>query len=340
MAHSFGSDNCSGIHPAVLEAIAEANAGHAESYGHDPLTAEARKAVCAMLGCDAGVYFVLTGTGANVLALRSVTHPYNSVICADTAHIYVHECGAPEAHTGCKLIPVATPDGKLTPEMVRPHLFNFGSEHNSQPKVISVTQPTEMGTLYTNGEITALAELAHSHGMYLHLDGTRLANAVAATGSSPHDMLVRSGVDVMTFGGTKNGMMLGESVIFLNPELGRNAKYGRKQLMQLPSKMRFVAAQFKAYLEDGLWLELAAHANGMARYLAEGLEGIGCVKIFQKPETNGIFAEVREDIIPALKAEGYYTCIDEAAPQYVRWMCSFDTTKDDADRLINFLRTL
>lgn len=340
MKHSFGSDNYSGIHPDILKAIAEANSGHMAAYGYDPVTAEAEEAVRRMLDCDSEVLFVFNGTGANVLALRSITRPYHSVICADTAHIWEHECGAPEAHTGCKLVTVATPDGKLTPELVKPHLFNFNFEHTNRPKVISITQPTEVGTLYTVEEITSLAGLAHSYDMLLHLDGTRFANAAAAMNITPNEMVVKSGVDVMTLGGTKNGMMIGESVVFLKPGLAADAKYDRKQLMQLSSKMRFVAAQFNAYLKDGLWLKLAAHANNMAGYLAEKISGVPEIKVLQKPETNGVFVGIPEKMIPRLQAGGYYHNNNEAHPEHVRWMCSFDTEKEDIDLLADFLKSI
>ena len=244
----FASDNNAGIHPALLEAIREANSGHVVAYGDDVYTRRAEITFREHFGQQAEVFFVLTGTGANVLSLASVTRSYHAIICAETAHIQVDECGAPEKFTGCKLISIPTPDGKLTVEKIAEHLHVFGIEHHVQPRVISISQPTEMGTVYTPAEIRALAELAQNSGLLLHMDGARLANAAVSLDLPFKAFTTDAGVDVLSFGGTKNGMLFGESVVFLNSAVAPDFKYLRKQSMQLASKMRFISAQFEAYL--------------------------------------------------------------------------------------------
>ncbi len=331
---SFGSDNHSGIHPAILKAIEAANRDHAVAYGDDPVTERAKTLIRELFGrADADVYFVFNGTGANVLSIRTLTRSYEAVICPATAHIWTDECGAPEKQAGCKLIPVATPDGKLTPELVVPHLHGFGFQHHNQPRMISISQPTELGTLYTPAEIRALAVLAHAHGMYLHVDGARLANAVAASGVSPRAMIAEAGVDALSFGGTKNGMMLGEAVVFFDGTLSRDAMYERKQLMQLSSKMRFAAAQFEAYLTDGLWLDMARHANAMARLLSEGASRIPGVEVTRKTQANGVFARLPRPAIARLLGKYCFYIWDENRDE-VRWMASFDTTPAEVEAFL------
>lgn len=334
---SFGSDNHSGVHPQILEAIAAANADHVFAYGDDPLTARVTEQFRELFGPQADPYLVFNGTGANVLALRTLTRSYNAVVCARTAHINVDECGAPEFQTGCKLLSVDTPDGKLTPELVATQLHGFGFQHHSQPGAVSISQPTELGTLYTVDEIRALADQAHRHGLYLHVDGARFANAVAALGVSPRAMITDTGVDALSFGGTKNGMMLGEAVIFLRPELSKNAMYERKQLMQLASKMRFVAAQFEAYLRDGLWLTLAARSNAAAAYMASRIAGIPGVTLTQRVQVNGLFALMPRQAAEKLRENYYFYDWDESRGE-VRWMCSFDTTREDIDGFVEALQ--
>lgn len=334
---SFGSDNHSGIHPQILEAIAAANTDHVFAYGEDSFTAQITAKFQELFGPQATAYLVFNGTGANVLALRTLTRSYNAIICARTAHINVDECGAPEFQTGCKLLSVDTPDGKLTPELVATQLHGFGFQHHSQPGVVSISQPTELGTLYTVDEIRALADQAHHYGLYLHVDGARFGNAVAALGVSPRAMITDTGVDALSFGGTKNGMMLGEAVIFLRPELSKNAPYERKQLMQLASKMRFVAAQFNAYLKNDLWLRLAAHSNAAAAYMAERLTEIPEVQLTQKVEVNGLFALLPRKAAEKLREDYFFYDWDEERGE-VRWMCSFDTTHEDIDGFIEALR--
>ena len=333
---SFGSDNHSGIHPLILEAIARANTGHTPAYGDDPYTQKAQHDVAALFGVEAEqVFFVFNGTGANCTGLWASTRPFSSVLCASTAHIHVDECGAPERLTGCKVIPIPTADGKLTPDLLNPYLHGWGFEHHSQPQVVSITQTTELGTLYSWDEVRALADLAHAHGMVLHMDGARFSQAVVGLGCTPRE--AAEGVDVLSFGGTKNGMMLGEAVVFLNAELAKDFKYLRKQSMQLCSKMRFVGAQFSAYLKDGLWLELAAHARRMARLLYERVQDIEGVEVTRAPEANAVFAVISAEVRERLLAEYCFYVWDYDTGE-VRWMCSFDTTEGDIEDFVAAIR--
>jgi threonine aldolase len=332
----FASDNNSGIHPLLLESIAEANSGHTIAYGDDEYTRRAETAFKKHFGPQAEVFFVLTGTGANVLSLASLTRSFHAVICAETAHIHVDECGAPEKFTHCKLLPVATPDGKLTVENVSRHLHGFGFEHHVQPRVISISQSTEMGTVYTPDEIKALAMLAGKFGMVLHMDGARLANAAASLELPFKAFTADTGVDVLSFGGTKNGMLFGESVVFLTPGLAGNFKYLRKQGMQLSSKMRFVSAQFETYLEKEVWYHNALHANKMARLLYERTSKINGITITQPVQANAVFAMIPESIIQSLQERYFFYIWDEASSE-VRWMTSFDTTTDDIEDFSAFL---
>jgi threonine aldolase len=337
MKTSFGSDNHSGVHPLVLKAIADANDDYQLSYGEDEYSERACKMFQNFFGQQARVFFVFNGTGANVLCLQSLTQSYHSVICARTAHINQDECGAPERFTGCKLIAVETKDGKLTPELVKPHLQGFGFQHHSQPKVISISQTTELGTVYTPDEIRALADLAHHYQMYLHMDGSRLANAAAFLDLPMDSITVKSGVDALSFGGTKNGMLLGEAVVFFHPKQADNFLYIRKQSMQLFSKGRYVAAQYLAYLENGLWLENARYANAMAQYLAVEAKDIPGVTITQKVESNAVFAIIPEKARKKLAEKHFFYTWDESTGE-VRWMCSFNTRKSHIDAFINDLK--
>ena len=335
----FASDNNAGVHPAILKAMEEANKAHAVGYGDDPYTGKAIRILKKEFGEDTEVFFVFNGTGANVLGLSSVTQSWNSVICADTAHIEEDECGAPEKFTGCKLLTVKSVNGKIWPEDIQQHLKSFDFEHHSQPKVISISQVTELGTVYTPGEIRAIAELAHSRGMYLHMDGARVANAAVAL-NLPFRAFTRDcGVDILSFGGTKNGMMMGESVLFFNPELARNTKYLRKQSMQLYSKMRFTGAQFIAYFENDLWKKSAAHANRMARLLEAEIKKIPEVKITQKVEANGVFAVIPRKILKPLQDKFFFYTWDDLANE-VRWMTSFDTTEQEIREFAGLIRKL
>lgn len=335
----FASDNNAGVHPQVLKAIGNANSGHTIAYGDDKYTEEAIGKIKQLFNAETEVFFVLTGTGANVLSINAMGGSFNSVICAETAHINVDECGAPEKFTGMKLIDVSTTNGKITVESIKPYLHGFGFEHHSQPGIISITQPTELGTLYNENEIKELAELAHRNNMYLHVDGARISNAVAATGTNLDKMLRVTGADVLSFGGTKNGIMYGEAVVFFNKGLAKNFKYFRKQAMQLGSKMRYVGAQFSAFFEDNLWLKSASHANKMAKLLEKHVAEIPEVKVTQKVESNGVFAIIPKQIIPKLQNEYFFYVWDEEKHE-VRWMCSFDTTEEDILTFVKVLKDL
>jgi threonine aldolase len=327
-ARGFASDNNAGVHPEILAALARANQGHVVAYGDDPYTRLAIKRFEEHLGPDIAVFFTFNGTGANVLSLQALTRSFQSVLCSAYAHVYVDECGAPEKHTGCKLIPLPHQDGKITLDSVRRAYHGIGDQHQSQPHVISITQSTEMGTVYQPQEIEALARFAHEHDMFLHVDGARIANAAASLGQTLRQATRDLGVDVLSFGGTKNGIMGGEAVVFFHPELSHDFLYLRKQSMQLASKMRFIAAQFEALLTNDLWRSNAEHANRMARLLQKEISGIPGVKVVWKVEANGVFAQIPRHSIEKIKQQYFFhTWVEEES--IVRWMCSFDTTEDD-----------
>lgn len=337
MRRGFGSDNHSGVSPEVLQALSAANSGHALAYGDDELTQRINSIFRSAFGETARVYPVFNGTGANVLCLDTLCRSHHAVVCAETAHINVDECGAPQRLVGCRLITVATPDGKLTPERVLPHLHGFGFEHHSQPRAVSITQPTELGTLYSRDEISALADLAHAHGMYLHMDGARLANAAAALGCSFKELTADLGVDALSFGGTKNGLLMGESCVLLNPALDMDVKYRRKQLGQLCSKMRFLSAQFEVYLTTDLWLRNASHSNRMARLLKSAVEDVPGVEVVYNVQANSVFAHLPRKAWKYLQQHFFFYEWDEEA-DIVRWMCSFDTTEEDIHAFVAELR--
>jgi threonine aldolase len=324
----FASDNNAGVHPEIIEAIARVNQGHVVAYGDDAYTRSAVKEFEEHFGPDIAVFFTFNGTGANVLSLQALTRSFHSVLCSDYAHIYTDECGAPEKHTGCKLIPLPQHDGKITLDDVRHAYHGIGDEHHAQPRVLSITQSTEMGTVYQPGEIQALARFAHEHEMFLHMDGARLANAAVSLGQTLSQATRDLGVDVLSFGGTKNGIVGGEAVVFFHPEHSENFLYLRKQSMQLASKMRYIAAQFEALLTNDLWRRSAEHSNRMARLLEKELIRIPGVKVVWKVEANGVFVQIPRHAIEKIKQQYFfYTWIEEES--IVRWMCSFDTTEDD-----------
>jgi len=339
MSKGFASDNNSGVHPAIFKAMEKANTGHVVGYGYDAYTQRAIQQFKARFGDDTDVFFVFNGTGANILALSTIAHTYHSVICAETAHIHEDECGAPEKILGCKLLPVEAVNGKLTPEAIVPHLTGFGFEHHSQPGVISISQVTEMGTVYQPEEIKALADLAHQHNMYLHMDGARLANAAVALNMNFKSFTRDCGVDVLSFGGTKNAMMLGEAVLLFNPKLNQHARYIRKQNMQLYSKMRFIGAQFEAYFENDLWKETASHANKMAKLLEKEIRRIPEITIAQPVDANGIFAIVPQHIIKPLQEQFFFYMWNEQRSE-VRWMTSWDTSKEEIHAFTNLIKQL
>ena len=285
------------------------------------------------------MFIVLTGTGANILGIQSAIQSFHSVICAETAHIHTDECGAPEKFTGSKIIPVATQNGKITPEQIGKYLHGFEFEHHSQPGLISITQVSELGTVYTVDEIKALADLAHLHGMFLHMDGARISNAAVSLGLPFRAFTKDAGVDILSFGGTKNGMMIGEAVLFFNPALALQSKYYRKQAAQLFSKMRFVGAQFVPYLRDEIWKTNATHSNRMAKILEAEIRKLKGVEITQLVEGNGVFAIVPKVIIPQLQNEYFFYMWDEHRGE-VRWMTSFDTTEEDIMNFAKLLRDL
>ena len=332
---SFGSDNHAGAHPAVLTALAAASRGDATAYGDDPWTARASAHLADAFGARGGVFFVFNGTGANVLGLSLMLRPYEAVICAEGAHLNVDECGAPERITGCKLLTVPTADGKLTPELVATRLGGRGDEHRAQPRAVAITQATEVGTCYTLDELRRLGEFCRASGLLVYLDGARLANAAAFLGRSLSDLAADA--DVLSFGGTKNGAMGAEALVVMSPSLADAARFQRKQQMQLASKMRYLAAQFGALLEDDLWLRNARHANAMARRLADGVDGVPGVRLRHPVESNGVFAALDPALVEPLQREWNFYVWD-AGEHVVRWMTAFDTTEDDVDAFVAAIR--
>ncbi len=333
----FASDNNSGVHPKIMQAILRANEGHVVAYGDDPYTESAVAKFREIFGPETQVYLVYNGTGANVLGLQAMTEPFNAIICAETAHINVDECGAPEKFTGCKLLTLPSQDGKIRVEQIRPLLHARGNEHHAQPRVISITQATELGTVYGPDEIEAITRFAHDNGMLVHMDGARISNAAAFLGTGLREITRDVGVDVLSFGGTKNGMMFGEAVLIFAPELAKNFKYIRKQGTQLASKMRFIAVQFETLLSEELWLKNAQHANRMARLLAEKVKDIPGVEITQSVDINALFVKLPKDIIPRLQSESFFYVWDEQE-SIVRWMTSFDTTEEDIEAFSDLLK--
>jgi len=333
---SFASDNNSGVHPLVMEAIAKANKDHALGYGNDSWTEEAIRKIKEVFTQDCEPLLVFNGTGSNIVALQLITRPFHSILCAETAHIFVDECGAPVKSTGCQIRPIATKDGKLTPELIRPYLHGFNDQHHSQPGAIYLSQCTELGTIYTEKELMALTKLAHEHGMMVHMDGARLANAAAALNVSLKNLSVDCGIDVLSFGGTKNGLMMGECVVIFNPELSKNAKFYRKQSAQLASKMRYLSAQLTAYFTDDLWLTNATHANEMAKMLYYELQKYPDVHFTQKVESNALFLTMPRPLIDQLLEKWFFYFWKEEANE-IRLVTSFDTTKED---VLSFLKSV
>jgi threonine aldolase len=335
----FASDNYAGVHPEILDAIAAANNGHQIAYGEDVYTARLHEVFAEHFGEGVEVYPVFNGTGANVVGLQSMLPRWGAVICAKTAHINTDEAGAPEKVGGIKLLPVETPDGKLTPELIDREAWGWGDEHRAQPLAVSITQSTELGTLYTPDEVRAIADHAHSLGMNVHMDGSRIANAAASLGIPFREFTRDAGVDVLSFGGTKNGAMLGEAIVVLNPEASTGLKFLRKLDMQLASKMRFVSAQLIALLEGDLWLRNASHSNAMAQRLRAGIEAgladgsIRGVSFTQPTQANGVFATLPDGVADRLRQSFRFYDWD-AAKNEVRWMCSFDTSENDIDAFL------
>jgi threonine aldolase len=332
----FASDNNAGVHPEILAGMEFANAGHVVGYGADAYTEKAKELFQEHLGRDTETYFVFTGTAANVLGLSSVTRSWNSIITAFTAHIEQDECGAPEKFTGCKVLTVDTPDGKIKVDMLAEHMHGFDFEHHSQPKVISITQTTEMGTLYTPEEIRSLADFAHERGMFLQMDGARIANAAVSLDLPFKVFTTDAGVDVLSFGGTKNGMMYGEAVCFLRKGISYDFKYIRKQGMQLASKMRFISSQFLAYFRNELWKRNAYHSNSMALVLAEKMKKLNGVSITQPVQSNGVFAIIPRNVAEKVSNTYFFYPWNELKSEY-RLMTSWDTKETDIDDFVILL---
>lgn len=330
----FASDNYAGVHPEVLEKLAQVNAGHQVAYGDDDVTAEFSEVMKKHFGSTAQVFPVFNGTGANVVSLQAMCRPWEAVVCAAGAHINVDEGGAPEKVAGLKLHTIPTSDGKLTPEFIETQAWGFGNEHRAQPKVVSITQSTELGTIYTPEEVRAIADQAHDKGMLLHLDGARISNAAAALGVPMRAFTADVGVDIVSLGGTKNGVMAAEAVLVLNPQFADVIKYVRKSAMQLGSKMRFISAQLLALYENDLWLKSASHANSMAMKLYEGVKDV--VRV-EKPQANALFPFLDPKVTEELQKEFKFYVWDHLTGQ-VRWMCSWDTSEQDVETFVALVR--
>jgi threonine aldolase len=332
--NSFASDNASGVAPQVMDALAEANTGSALAYGDDDWTRRAEATLDDLLGRHVETLLCWGGTGANVVGLASVLQPFQSIITVDSAHIVVDECGAPVRFSGSSIHTAPNADGKLLPDAIDEFAQWLGSEHHPQPAVVSVSQATEMGTCYSLDELAAICDRAHAHSMRVHLDGARVANALAAADTSLATMVADTGVDVMTLGMTKNGAMYGEAVVFLDPDLARHARFVRKQAGQLPSKARFVAAQLLALLDDDLWLHNASHANAMATLLARSTEGLAGVELVREPQVNSVFVRLPRERIDALQAWSFFWDWD-LGDRLMRWMTSWATTAHDVEQFRN-----
>ncbi len=336
---TFASDNYAGVHPEVMSALLRANHGHAGSYGSDEYTERATQKFKSLFGESTSVHFAYNGTGANVLALSALTHSFNSIICSDLAHINVDESTAPEKFTGCKLVTIPTQDGKIYPDQIEEKIQRIDDQHHPQAKVISISQSSEYATVYTVAEVKAIAEVARKHNIFFHMDGSRIANAAVSLKEDFRSFTCDAGVDVLSFGGTKNGMMFGEAVLFFNPELAKHMKYIRKQGMQLHSKMRFISAQFEALLSNDLWKKNAEHSNHMAKLLEIELRKNKSVSITQKVEANGVFAIMPPSIIPALQEQHFFYVWNDKLSE-ARLMCSFDTTEEDVQSFSKKLQEL
>jgi threonine aldolase len=336
---TFASDNYAGVHPEVMEAILQANRDHASSYGADEYTHRAINKFKTIFGERIDVYFAYNGTGANVLGLQTITQSYHSILCSELAHINVDESTAPEKFTGCKLISVPTRDGKITPDDVEARIIRLDDQHHPQAKVISISQTTEYATVYTIDEIKALSAVAKKYDLFLHMDGSRISNAAASLNKEFASFTRDAGVDVLSFGGTKNGLMFGEAIIFFNPQLSKQFKFIRKQAMQLHSKMRFIGAQFDALLTNDLWKRNANHSNKMAKLLETELRSVSKIKITQSVDANGVFAMIPKEWTDELQKQNYFYVWNDKTNE-VRLMCSFDTTEAEIKNFGEMLRKL
>lgn len=339
MKRGFGSDNHAGIHPQILASLSAANVDHAPAYGTDEWTEKALAEFRKQFGKEAQVFFLFNGTAANTTALRALAKPYQSVFCSDVAHIHVDECGAPEYMAGCKLIPLPSLNGKISVEELEKAFIRRGDQHYSQAQVVSLTQPTELGTTYTLEELKKIITWAKEKKLYVHIDGARLANAAVYLQKNLKEITTDLGVDVVSFGGTKNGLMMGEAVIFLNKSLAEDFKYIRKQSAQLPSKTRFIACQFQTYFENDLWKNIATHSHEMALYLYESVRHLNNVKVREVPQSNAVFATIPSAWVKPLREKYFFYVWDENTFE-CRWMTSWDTCKEDIDGFVLALKEL
>ncbi len=336
---ALASDNYSGVHPEIMEALIRANLEHQGAYGSDEFTTRTINLFKKYFGETTEVFFVYNGTGANVLGLSTITQSFHSILCSELAHINVDESTAPEKFTSCKLIGIPTVNGKIHPDQIVEKIQRVGDQHHPQVKVISISQSTEYGTVYSVEEIKALSAIAKKHTLYLHIDGSRISNAAVSLNKDFRAFTCDAGVDVLSFGGTKNGMMFGEAVLIFNPDLAKDFSYRRKQGMQLHSKMRFISAQFEALLSNDLWKRNAMHANAMAKKLEKGLRAIPQITITQSVDGNGVFAKFPKEIIPELQNEIFFYVWNDPTSE-VRLMCSFDTKEEEVNRLVLKIKEL
>ncbi len=339
MKRGFGSDNHSGVHPEILQAILDANIEHAPSYGTDHWSERCEKLFQKEFGAQTQTFFVFNGTASNALSLRAMLAPYQSVLCADLSHLNVDECGAPEYFTGAKLIPLPSKMGKITLEDLKSAMIRKGDQHYCQPKVISLTQPTELGTVYGLEEVRAICQWAHAEKIWVHVDGARLSNAAFTLGVSFKQLTTDLGVDVVSLGGTKNGFLMGEAVLFLNPALAENFKYIRKQSAQLPSKTRFIAAQFERYFTGELWQKIAKSSCEMAEHLYKGLKEFPQIEITSLRQSNAVFAKIPKAWVKTLREHSFFYVWDEKTFE-CRLMTSWDTTTGDIDQFLAEIRKL
>ncbi|ASD63874.1 threonine aldolase family protein [Bdellovibrio bacteriovorus] len=337
MKRGFGSDNHAGVHPRILQSILDANTEHAPAYGTDEWTERAVTEFKNQFGKEAQVFFVFNGTAANVTALRAMARPWQSVFCSDVAHINVDECGSPEFLSGCKLLPLPSHNGKLSVDELEKAFIRRGDQHYSQTQVLSLTQPTELGTAYSVDEMKSLIAWAKSKKLLVHIDGARLSNAALYLKKTFKEITTDLGVDVVSFGGTKNGLMMGEAVVILNKDLAQDFKYIRKQSAQLPSKTRFIACQFEAYFKDGLWQQIAEHSHHMALYLYEQCKGLAGVTVREVPQSNAVFATIPSHWVKPLREHYFFYVWDENTFE-CRWMTSWDTQKSDIDGFVALLK--
>ncbi len=333
----FASDNTAPVHPKIMQSMVEVNSGFTKPYGLDEYTEKAKEKLKSLFDNKADPYFVISGTGGNILAIKAFLRSFEATICTDIAHINTDEAGALEANTGTKILVVPSVDGKLSPKSIDIYLADRQNQHRAKPALVSITQSTEHGTLYSLEEIKAITKKAHENGLYVHMDGSRIANALVALNLSAKEMTVDAGIDVLSFGAAKNGVMFGEAVVFFKEEFSKEFFRLRKQAFQHISKQRYLSAQMLAYLEDDLWLENAKIANDMAKYLASELEKIENIKISRKTEVNAVFAIMPKELVAKLHKD-YYFYIFTPEIDEVRLMCSFATSKEDIDSFINTIK--